>query len=82
MRRGTTPTITMTLPKEISVSGLKAATLSIAQGGEEIISKNLSALTPDATLNTLAVTLTQEETLKLGNDIAAEIQLKEIPTTA
>lgn len=76
MRRGTTPTITMTLPEEIHISEITAAAFSIAQAGEEIISKHLSDLTADATSNTLEVTLSQEDTLALDKDIVAEIQLK------
>ena len=76
MIRGTTPTITMTLPEEIPVDEVTAAVFSIAQAGQEIISKNLSELTADATSNTLAVTLLQEDTLALDKDIVAEIQIK------
>ena len=76
MRQGTTPTITMTLPEEIPVDEVTAAVFSIAQTGQEIISKNLSELTVDATSNTLAVTLSQKDTLALDKDIVAEIQIK------
>ena len=76
MIRGTTPTITMTLPEEIPVDEVTAAVFSIAQAGQEIISKKLSELTADATSNTLAVTLLQEDTLALDKDVVAEIQIK------
>ena len=76
MRRGSTPTITMTLPEEIPVSGVTAAILTIAQKGKEIIRKELADFTVDATTNTLELPLSQEDTLALDKDIIAEIQLK------
>lgn len=76
MRRGTTPTITMELDDNITVNDIAAATLSIAQNGKEVISKNLNDMTADGESNTLTVTLTQAETLMLDRYITAEIQLK------
>lgn len=76
MRRGTTPTLEAELPAEIPVSDLSEAVLSIDQNGTEVIKKTLSDMTADGAANTLSVTLTQEETLKLNVLNIAEIQLK------
>lgn len=66
----------MTLPEAVAVSGIKTASFTIAQAGQEVISKSLGDLTKDTAKNSLSVTLTQEETLKLDSTAPAEIQLK------
>lgn len=76
MIRGTTPTLTMKLPSEVSVSEVASATISIEQSGKEKISKTFPNITKDAEANTLAVKLTQEETLSLSAKTQALVQLK------
>lgn len=76
MIRGTTPTITMKLPSEVAVSTIASAIVSIEQSGKEIISKDFSSMTADTEKNTLAVKLTQEESLSLSARNKAFVQLK------
>ena len=76
MIRGTTPTLTMKLPGEVSVSDVASATVSIEQSGKEKITKSISDITKDPDANTLAVKLTQEETLSLSARMQAFVQLK------
>ena len=76
MIRGTTPTLTMKLPSEVSVSDISSATISIEQSGKEKITKTLPKMTKDTETNTLAVKLTQEESLSLSAKNKAFVQLK------
>lgn len=76
MIRGSTPTITLTMPEEIPVGSIDAATFSIAQKGVEIISKALPSMSVDATNNALVLTLSQADTLKLDKSVVGEIQVK------
>lgn len=76
MRQGTTPTIKMILPDEISVTAVKEAILTIAQHRKEKIKISLSNMKVGADDNSLTVTLLQDETLALDKLCAAEIQLK------
>ena len=59
MYRGTTPTITFTLP--FDGSRITALNLCFAQQGEVILEKNLGACKLER--NTLQVSLTEQETL-------------------
>lgn len=76
MIRGTTPTLTMKLPGEVSVEDVSSAIVSIEQSGKEKITKTFPNITKDAEANTLAVTLTQEESLSLSARSQAFVQLK------
>ena len=75
MIRGTTPTITMELPEKIPVSEIREAVFTISQHGKEVITRKLADMAPDAEKNSLEVRLSQEETLKLKDDLLA-MQLK------
>lgn len=76
MIRGTTPTITMELPCEVSVAEIASAIVSIEQSGKEKITKTFPEITKDTGANTLAVKLTQEESLSLSSRNKAIVQLK------
>lgn len=71
MVRGTTPTLTFTLP--FSTGDITDAWVTFAQYGTVKIDKPLSACS--CSENKLSVTLTQAETLTLSCDYATEIQL-------
>ena len=73
MYRGTTPTITFTLP--IDGSSLTALNLCFAQKGEILLEKNLTDCVLEG--NTLRVTLTEQETLQFAADRGmVEMQLR------
>ena len=76
MIRGTTPTLTMKLPSEVSVSDISSATISIEQSGKEKITKTLPKMDKDTETNTLSVKLEQEESLSLSAKNKAFVQLK------
>lgn len=76
MHRGTTPTILIELPSATSVSSIDAAFLTFEQNGQTVLEKDLNAMTLDTTHNTLAVVLTQEETLAFCDDIVVRYQLR------
>lgn len=77
MIRGTTPTITMKLPSNVSVSDIATAMVSIQQvGRKEKIDKNLTEMTIDPDKNYLMVKLTQEDTLSLFAQKTTNLQLK------
>lgn len=76
MIRGTTPTITMRLPGKVAVGSIDKAIVSIEQSGKEVIRRDSSDMTADKLNNTLAVKLTQEETLSLSAKNKACVQLK------
>ncbi len=73
MYRGTTPTITFTLP--LAGSAITALNLSFAQNGELVLEKGLAdCLLVD---NTLQITLTEQETLLFGAEKGmVEMQLR------
>lgn len=73
MRRGTTPTITFTLPFD-TAGVIKDLRASFAQDNEIIIEKKIVDCTLDG--NTVSVDLSQEDTLKLTHDKAVKIQVK------
>lgn len=72
MYRGTTPTLSFKLP--FDTSDLSAAWVTLAQDGRVIIDKPMSDCVLEG--NVLAVTLTQEETLKLTAENRTEVQLR------
>lgn len=72
MIRGTTPTISYTLP--FQVSELTDAELTLAQKDEVKVLKKLEHCSCDT--HKLSITLTQEETLQLDCSCPAEIQLR------
>ena len=72
MIRGTTPTICFELP--IVIEQIEECWLTIAQRGEEIITKTKDDLEFDGEKYT--VRLTQEETLRLNDNQYAKIQLR------
>lgn len=71
--RGTTPTVRFNF-SAVDTANIVVAWLTIEQGGEEIISKDLS----DATVGEgyLAWTLTQEETLAMSSKCDVSIQCR------
>lgn len=72
MYRGTTPTLSFKLP--FDTSDLSAAWVTLAQDGRVIIDKPMSDCVLEGSV--LAVTLTQEETLKLTAENRTEVQLR------
>lgn len=79
MIRGTTPTITMKLPSEVSVLDVASAIVSIEQSGKEKITKSKKSndiTKEEIETNTLAVKLTEKETLSLSAKSQAFVQLK------
>lgn len=74
--RGTTPTITIALPDEVSVSMIEAAVFSMSQNETEIIKKKLDEIEVDTEENSCYVTLTQEESLSLNETMLVDMQLK------
>lgn len=71
MMRGTTPTITFTLP--IPTAAIDSGYVTFAQSGSVKIDKSLSDC--ERKDNKVSVTLSQSETLSLSADITTEIQL-------
>lgn len=71
MYRGTTPTLTFTLP--FSTRNIDNAYVSFAQRGAIVVDKPLSECTLNG--NNLIVTLSQEETLSLKSGLSVEIQI-------
>lgn len=76
MRRGTTPTITMWIPPEVSCAEISDAIFSIAQSGAEIVTKRFDDMTVNTYDNTISVVLTQEDTLSLNTCSSAKMQVK------
>lgn len=76
MHRGTTPTFLIELPSATSVSSIDAAFLTFEQNGQTILEKDLTAMTLDAQNNTLAVVLTQAETLTFIENVSVRYQLR------
>ena len=72
MIRGTTPTLTFTLPFEVSV--LSEAYITLCQNGNTVIEKCMSDCVCEG--DTITVKLTQEETLKLECSHIVEIQIR------
>lgn len=73
--RGTTPTITMTLPNTYNVSSADAAYMSFGQGQNDIFDIPNNRLTVTSGY-VVSATLTQAETLKLAGEAMVSIQLR------
>lgn len=74
MLRGTTPTVTLTLPEDIDLSGATVAYMSFGQAETDLFDVELARLTLSG--NTATATLTQAETLQLAAGIKTKIQLR------
>ena len=74
MIRGTTPRLEFTLPFDFDVDQLSEAYVTLSQNGEIVVDKALDEC--EAGDKTIAVKLTQEETLKLKSGYKTEIQIK------
>ncbi len=72
MRRGTTPTITFNLP--FSVDTVRNVEVYFSQNDDLIIEKKMDDCVLDGT--TLAVTLSQAETLLLNDDTKMKMQAR------
>ena len=72
MRRGTTPTLLFNLP--FSVSEIKNCEVYFSQDDNLIVTKEKKDCTLDD--HFLYVTLTQEETLALSDEVKCEVQLR------
>ena len=72
MIRGTTPTLTFTIPFDSGI--IQALYISFVQNGQEV----LTLTEQDCTLDekTVTVKLSQAQTLKLGSGRAVEIQMR------
>lgn len=73
IRRGTTPTLTITID-DVDFSSMKDFTITISQNGEKKIVKHKN----EATINgdTISCTLSQQDTLNLMTGTRASIQVK------
>lgn len=76
MKRGTTPTFLILLPSATSVSSIDAAFLTFEQNGQIVLEKDLNAMTLDTQNNSLAVVLTQTETLAFAECVSVRYQLR------
>lgn len=74
MLRGTTPTVTLTLPDEFDLSGVTVAYMSFGQKELEVFSVPKNRITMAE--NAATVTLTQAETLQLSSNYPTKIQLR------
>lgn len=74
MLRGTTPTVTLTLPEDIDLSGATVAYMSFGQAGKDLFDVAIANLTLVA--NTASATLTQAQTLMLEAGRMTQIQLR------
>lgn len=73
MRRGTTPTLTITVTG-MDVTDLKTIKVTFKQGNIEL-TKATDDVTIDAENNAISVPLTQEDTLKFGSG-AVNVQIR------
>ena len=78
MLRGTTPTVTLTLPEDIDLSGATVAYMSFGQAGKDLFDVAISGLT--LVDNTATATLTQAQTLLLEAGRMTQIQLRWLDT--
>lgn len=72
MRRGTTPTITISTDVDLSAASNLFVTFS--QGGAVVLEKTLSDVTVSA--DAVTVELTQEDTLALASGASVEFQIR------
>lgn len=77
MRRGTTPTITVTVDADISALGIH---LAFSQSGKPLIVKTGSelAVTADGDVTTIICPLTQPDTLAFKSGAPVEVQIRAI----
>lgn len=66
MRRVTTPTHTFTFPDAVNVGSLSAILINYAQNYQDVLFKTINDLLINAEENTVALTLTQEESAKFS----------------
>ena len=76
MIRGTTPTLTFTLP--FSTSTIRSLMLTFSQSGKEVFTLEKEDCTLDDT--SVIVHLTQEQTLKFLTTALVEIQMRVLTT--
>ena len=76
MIQGTTHTIQIELPEDISIADLDAAVFSFAQQDAEIVKKTLDEMMTDAETNSLIIELSQQETLRFTDKALVDMQLK------
>ena len=74
MLRGTTPTVTLTLPAEVDLSTATVAYMSFGQNGVDKFDIAISGLVLSG--NTASATLTQAQTLMLEAGRMTQIQLR------
>jgi len=74
MLRGTTPTVTLTLPEEVDLSTATVAYMSFGQNGVDKFDIAINNLVLSG--NTASATLTQAQTLQLEAGRMTEIQLR------
>ena len=74
MLRGTTPTVTLTLPEEVDLSTATVAYMSFGQNGVDKFDIAISGLVLSG--NTASATLTQAQTLMLEAGRMTQIQLR------
>lgn len=74
MRRGTTPTITFTLPDSINIASIDKLSIVFKQGDEIIIEKGLT----DSSMgqHTITISLSESETLKMNSIKNLYIQMR------
>lgn len=72
MYRGTTPTLTFTLP--IEAATITALNIALAQCGRVVVSRDLDGVETDG--RKITMTLTEEETLRLYADTELQIQVR------
>lgn len=72
MYRGTTPTLTFTLP--IEAATITALNIALAQRGRVVVSRDLDGVETDG--RKITMTLTEEETLRLYADVELRIQVR------
>lgn len=72
MYRGTTPTLTFTLP--IEAATITALNIALAQRGRVVVSRDLDGVETDG--RKITMTLTEEETLRLYADVELQIQVR------
>lgn len=80
MIRGTTPTLTFTLP--FSLDGVKTCWITFAQNGSERFTVDLSNECCEWEGDQITINMTQEQTLKLKSAISVSIQLRVLTNRA
>ncbi len=73
MRRGTTPTLTFTLPEEIDIAEIY---VTFSQNGKTVLEKNKDEVIMEKKKKTIIINLSQEDTLNFDDKAAMKIQLR------